>query len=59
MDTASQRPVGLVLVAFVMTCWLSVLVPFIKLILVSTVCGKCGMLYAVQESISVVSTPPG
>lgn len=47
------------LVAFVMACWFSALVLFIKLITVSTVCGKCGMLYAVQESISVVSTPPG
>ena len=47
------------LVAFAMLCWLNVLALFIKLITVSTVCGKCGMLYAVKESISVVNTTPG
>ena len=47
------------LVAFVMACWFNALVLFIKLIMVSTVCEKCGMLYAVKESISVVNTPPG
>ena len=31
---------------------------FIGIIMVSTVCGKCGMLYAVTESISVVNKPP-
>ena len=39
-----------------MACWLNVSVLFIKLI---TVCGKCGMLYAVTELISVVNTLPG
>ena len=42
-----------------MACWFNALVLFIKLIMVSTVCEKCGMLYAVQESISVVNTTPG
>lgn len=47
------------LVAFVMACWFNALVLFIGIITVFTVCGKCGMLFAVMESISVVSTPPG
>ena len=47
------------LVAFAILCWFNALVLFIGIITVFTVCGKCGMLFAVMESISVVSTPPG
>ena len=47
------------LVAFVTACWLNALVLFTGIITVSTVCGKCGMLYAVTELISVVNTLPG
>ncbi|UQZ27013.1 hypothetical protein CACC_01635 [Corynebacterium accolens] len=46
------------LVDFVMLRWLNALVLFIGIIMVSTVCGKCGMLFAVKESISVVNKPP-
>ena len=47
------------LVAFVILFWLNALVLFIGIITVSTVCGKCGMRFAVTESISVVNTLPG
>lgn len=43
------------LVAFVILCWLNVSVLLIKLITVSTVSEKCGILFAVKESISVVN----
>ena len=46
------------LVAFVMLCWLNALVPFIETIMVSTVCEKCGMLFTVKGSISVVNKLP-
>lgn len=46
------------LVAFVMLCWLNALVLFIGIIAVSTVHGKCGMLFTVTESISVVNKLP-
>ena len=46
------------LVDFVTACWLNALVLFIEIIMVSTVCGKCGMLFAVKESISGVNKPP-
>ena len=35
--------------------WLNALVLFIGIITVSTVCGRCGMLSAVTELISVVN----
>ena len=38
-----------------MLCWLNALVLFIGMITVSTVCGKCGVLSAVMEVISVVN----
>ena len=59
MDTANPKLVGKALVAFAILCWFNALVLFIGIITVFTVCGKCGMLFAVMESISVVSTPPG
>ncbi len=48
-----------VLAAFVMLCWLNALVLSIGIITASTVCGKCGMLFIVTESISVVNKPRG
>ena len=56
---SSPRPEDLSARAFAILCWLNALVLLIKLITVSTVCGKCGMLYAVTELISVVNTLPG
>ncbi len=47
------------LVAFAMLCWLNALVLSIGIITASTVCGKCGMLFIVTESISVVNKPLG
>ena len=47
------------LVAFALLCWWNTSVLFIGIITVSTVCGKCGMLFTVKESILVVSTLPG
>ena len=47
------------LVDFAMLRWLNALVLFIEIITVFTACGKCGMLFAVKESISVVNTLPG
>jgi len=44
-----------VLVAFAMLRWLNALVLFIGIITVFMVCGKCGMLFAVKELISVVN----
>lgn len=55
VGTANPRPVGHVLVVFAMLCWLNALVLFIGIITVSMVCGKCGMLAAVTELISVVN----
>ncbi|WCZ31491.1 hypothetical protein CMASS_08000 [Corynebacterium massiliense DSM 45435] len=46
------------LVAFVMLCWSNALELFIGIITVSTVYGKCGMLSAVTELISVVNKLP-
>lgn len=43
------------LVAFAMLRWLNALVLFIGIITVFMVCGKCGMLFAVKELISVVN----
>ena len=59
VDTANPKLVGKALVAFVTTCWLNALVLFIEIIMVSMVCEKCGMLFAVTESISGVNIPPG
>ena len=38
-----------------MLCWSTALVLFIGIITASTACGKCGMLSAVTELISVVN----
>jgi len=48
-----------VLVDFAMLRWLNALVLFIGIMTVFTACGKCGMLSAVTESISVVNKPLG